>query len=259
MTATPRHAQADSGDAKSFSMLDEDVYGRISYLMSISEAISKGLICDYRIVVSVVVDKDIERLNADGAVKKNRLGMLVNASAIQSAVDRFSVKKIIAFHNNVATARNFAADPVIRNVITGVDRIYHVNGKMSSSERDGVMKSFSRDGRSLVTNARCLTEGVDIPAVDMVVIAARRTSVTDIVQSSGRALRRHGDKKIGYIMIPLHVNVMHGEGLENAIRRSGFSDVWRVVNSMREQDMILAGVGKNKRLHQPAGHQEVSR
>lgn len=256
MTATPRHAQADSSDTKSFSMLDEAVYGRICYLMSISDAIKQNLICDYKIVVSVVTDDIAAKLESENIGSDPK--MLAIAAAIRSATEEFGVSKIITFHNSVASAKHFASDASARHILDNLSDIHHVNGKMRLAERSKTLRSFAESKAGLVTNARCLTEGVDIPAVDMVVIAGRRTSVTDIVQSSGRALRLHEGKKVGYIAIPLMLDQAKGETIEQAIRRSGFTEVWRVVNAMREQDMMLAdgGPGQNeqkRKLRERAG------
>ena len=68
------------------------------------------------------------------------------------------------------------------------------------------MKDFTGQRRALMTNARCLTEGVDVPAIDCVLFADPKQSVIDIVQASGRALRRYEGKEFGYILVPLVVS-----------------------------------------------------
>ena len=83
--------------------------------------------------------------------------------------------------------------------------MYHVNGSQHSSERKQIIRAFRQANKALITNARCLTEGIDDPAVDMVAFIDPRHSKIDIAQATGRAMRkpRGSDKTIGYIVVPL--------------------------------------------------------
>jgi len=240
MTATPRHVEADEGDAKSFSMLDESIYGRISYAMSIGEAIESGIICDYKIIVSVTTDADLAEIsslhNADAA----EASTIASAAAIRSAMDSHGASKIITFHKTVQSAFDFSADKNVTSII-GAGMIGHVNGKQSSAQRDKVMSEFKGASTGMVTNARCLTEGVDVPSVDMVAFLSRKNSIIDIVQACGRAMRVSEGKTAGHILLPLHVSMKSEETVEQAVLRSGFNEIWRVIHSMREQDMIVSG------------------
>ena len=93
-----------------------------------------------------------------------------------------------------------------------------------------------------MSNARCLTEGVDVPAVDMVAFLAPKRSRIDIVQATGRAMRKSGHKTVGYILVPLFLEQAAGETLEQALERTGFDEVWNVLQAMKEQDDILADI-----------------
>ncbi len=240
MTATPRHVASDDEDTGGFSMLNEKVYGKIAYAMSIAEAIERGIICDYKIVVSVTTDADIAEIAEKHNAGRAEAATIAAAAAIRSAMDLHSVGKAITFHGTVQAANNFATDPIVASVV-GAQMIGHVNGKQPSSRRDGVMSAFRDATTGVVTNARCLTEGVDVPSVDMVAFMNRKDSVIDIVQACGRAMRLSDGKRYGHVLLPLHVNLKSAETIENAVMRSGFREVWRVINSMREQDMIVAG------------------
>jgi predicted helicase len=113
-----------------------------------------------------------------------------------------------------------------------------------SSERKQRIRSFRDAAKALVTNARCLTEGIDVPAVDMVAFIDPRHGKVDIAQATGRAMRkpRGSDKEVGYVVIPLFRDRRSGETLEEALKRSEFDDVANVLNSMREQDEDLVQI-----------------
>ena len=80
-----------------------------------------------------------------------------------------------------------------------------MNGSQHSSERKQIIRDFREARSSIITNARCLTEGIDVPAVDMVAFIDPRHSKIDIAQATGRAMRkpRGSDKTLGYIVVPL--------------------------------------------------------
>ncbi len=89
------------------------------------------------------------------------------------------------------------------------------------------------------SNARCLTEGIDVPAVDMVAFLTPKRSKVDIVQAVGRAMRNAPGKTTGYILVPLYVEQAQGESLESAVARAEFDEVWSVLQAMQEQDDVL--------------------
>ena len=91
-----------------------------------------------------------------------------------------------------------------------------------------------------MSNARCLTEGVDVPAVDMVAFLSPKKSKVDIVQAIGRAMRKSGSKQVGYVLIPLYLEQKTGESLEEAVARANFEEVWDILQSLQEQDEVLA-------------------
>ena len=93
-----------------------------------------------------------------------------------------------------------------------------------------------------MSNARCLTEGVDVPAVDMVAFLSPRRSLVDIVQATGRAMRRSPGKTTGYVLVPLYLEQATGERIEDAVNRAEFDEVWDVLQSLQEQDDVLAEI-----------------
>jgi hypothetical protein len=120
--------------------------------------------------------------------------------------------------------------------------LFHVNGNMSAAQRERVLRNFRYSDRGLISNARCLTEGVDVPAVDMVAFLSPRRSLVDIVQAIGRAMRTSPatGKEFGYVLVPLFIDIAQGESIEEAVARAQFDEVWDIIQTLQEQDEALA-------------------
>ena len=110
---------------------------------------------------------------------------------------------------------------------------------MSTAARDGLMTEFKAARRAVMSNARCLTEGIDVPTVDMVAFLTPKRSKVDIVQAVGRAMRNAPGKTTGYILVPLYVEQAQGESLDAAVARAEFDEVWAVLQALQEQDEVL--------------------
>src|SRR5262249_5889584 len=161
------------------------------------------------------------------------------------AVEKTGAMRAITFHSRISSAKEFSSDGThgIRQYLSEFS-VFHVNGDQKSSERKQIIRSFRDAAKALVTNARCLTEGIDVPAVDMVAFIDPRHSRVDIAQATGRAMRkpRGLDKKVGYVVIPLFLEREKGETLEKALERSEFDEVADVLNAMQEQDEDLVQI-----------------
>lgn len=122
--------------------------------------------------------------------------------------------------------------------------VRHVNGSQNSGERSQLITAFANSTKSVITNARCLTEGVNIPAVDMVAFIDPRQSKVDITQAVGRAMRKPrgaSTKTVGYVLVPLFAGV-DGEGLEEAIKTEKFDAIADVLNALQEHDEELVDI-----------------
>jgi len=250
-TATPKHYDISKrnkdGEFKFFSMDDESVYGTRAHTLSFSQAADQGIICPYKVVVTL-----IDKQQVDDFALKNGITLIegdavkakwvASQVAISSAIRHTNAKKIITFHSRVKTASDFASDEIygIKKFLTGFD-VFHVHGKQRSNERKDTISKFKSSASSLITNAKCLTEGVDVPAVDMVAFIDPRHSKIDIAQAVGRAMRkpRGGTKQLGYIVVPLYAADTNEESIEAAIQNEGFNDVASIINSLLEQDSEL--------------------
>ena len=253
-TATPKHYDISKrnkdGEFKFVSMDDESVYGSRAHTLSFSEATEQGIICPYKVVVTL-----IDKQQVDDFALKNGITLIegdavkakwvASQVAVSGAIKHTNAKKIITFHSRVKTASDFASDEIygIKKFLPGFD-IFHVHGKQRSNERKDTISKFKSSPSSLITNAKCLTEGVDVPAVDMVAFVDPRHSKIDIAQAVGRAMRkpRGGDKQLGYIVVPLYAEDTSENSLEAAIQSEGFDDVALIINSFLEQDSELTEI-----------------
>ena len=258
-TATPRHynilKKDKAGDNEMvYSMDRPEVYGQVIHTLSFAEAARRGIICDYKVVISVVTLKMVnDELLKHGEVIVN--GDVVDARlvaiqiALQKAVEKYGLSRIFTFHNSVAAARSFtsADGKGITQHLPGFTTL-HVSGAMPTSQREKQMKAFRDAPKAVISNARCLTEGVDVPAVDMVAFISPRKSRVDIVQATGRAMRKSPGKEFGYVMVPLFVEQANGESIDDALQRTGFDAVWELLGAMKEQDDVLADIIQEMRI-----------
>ena len=249
-TATPRHYNPrdrdEDGEAKLvLSMDNPEVYGKQAYQLSFSRAASLGIICRYKVLISVITSEQVNNELLDRGevfVDGESVGarMIANQIAMRDAVDRYGPSHIFTFHRTVADARDFVDDKFrLKNSLTDF-RYLHVNGKMPTAARERVMRDFRSADCGILSNARCLTEGVDVPAVDMVAFLSRRRSLVDIVQATGRAMRTSPGKELGYVLVPLFVELKIGESIEEAVSRGNFQEIWDILQSLQEQDDVLA-------------------
>jgi superfamily II DNA or RNA helicase len=252
MTATPRHydvAKKDKfGESKVvFSMDAPETYGPVVHRLPFSAAAKAGIITNYKVIISVVtsemVTNEALRLGVvliDGDEVKAR--QVANQIALKSAIEKYKVSKVFTFHSKVASAKSFtSAGP--EGIGTHLDDFHcaHIEGAMTTAFRERLMRDFAAAPQAILSNARCLTEGVDVPAVDMVAFLSPKRSLVDIVQATGRAMRLSPEtgKEFGYVLVPLYVEKARGETIEQAVLRSNFDEVWKVLQGLKEQDDLL--------------------
>ena len=280
MTATPRLFDESVKDktvqhsAELASMDDEAVYGPELHRLGFGEAVEKGLLTDYRVLV-MTVDEDVA---AEAMALRTHEGMnLTTASAMIGAwnglakrsgglqgkkggfdEDAEPMRRTVAFAKDIKTskliAESFPAlvsshqqllrehavlnDVSLHNVDLEV-AAQHVDGSMNALERGNKISWLEADipanETRVLTNARCLSEGVDVPALDSVVFFNPRNSMVDVVQSVGRVMRKSEGKDYGYVILPVAVppGVSPSEALNDNQR---FKVVWQILNALRAHD-----------------------
>ncbi|MHA7864876.1 type ISP restriction/modification enzyme [Flagellimonas marinaquae] len=256
------------------SMDDEDIYGEEIYRIGFGEAVERNLLTDYKVLILTLSDKDVppsvqkmisdeeQEINSDDASKLigciNALSkqMLGDDGALRE-VDPAPMKKAVAFCSRInPTAYSEAtASTTIANYFNTVSENYieslpeqeqynrinteakHIDGTMGAPERDELLNWLKEDSEScrILTNVRCLSEGVDVPSLDAVMFLSARNSEVDVVQSVGRVMRRAEGKKYGYIIIPVLVpsDVEADKALDDNKR---YAVVWTVLNALRAHD-----------------------
>jgi len=212
MTATPRYLaeavknKADEMELEVASMDDHEVFGPVFHELKFSEAIRRKLLTDYRVVI-VGVDDPMYRQYAEEGVFVTLDGKritdartLASHIAVAKATKRYDLRRIITFHGRVKRAREFAEEfpQFVRwmpksAIPAGKFWAELISGEMASSKRDAILdrlRDVEAPERGLVSNARCLSEGVDVRALDGVAFIdpknRRWTSSKQLVAPSAR-------------------------------------------------------------------------
>ena len=247
MTATERLFRADKDEY--LSMDDVRDYGKIIYQLTFKEAINSNppIISDYRIITFGISEPEIEEIYQDNKflqVKKELKDItareFATALALRKAIKDLKITNAISFHSSIKRAVNFKDQQSLITKIYpeyGSLKTFHVRGDMPTSERSSQMRLFE-EGKGLMTNARCLTEGVDLPAIDCVCFTDPKRSKVDIVQAAGRALRLSPGKKFGYILIPIFIPA--DQDPETASKDGAFEEVVATVGALSTQDTRIA-------------------
>ena len=249
MTATERVYKGDS--EKIISMDDEEIYGNVIHQISFKSALEQDppILSKYKIVTESVNKKYIQDLiNDNNFVRANNKKWSYEADcstfasliALRQLVKQGVLKHIVSFHSSIARSKEFKLlNDQINAFPSEFGNIHssQVSGKDSSGIRTKVLSEFNSYEPSLITNARCLTEGVDIPAIDGVLFADPKNSTVDIVQAAGRAMRRSKNKECGYIIVPIIID----EESEGSIQKDSFRQVINVISAMgMNDDRIIA-------------------
>ena len=206
------------------------------------------MLTDYQVVIAVSSAQVAKSLDENKFVDINKTKTTTHdlASTIASAkaLEKYGVSKSISFHSTIRRSKSFVH---ILKTLSGesIDGIPpdvhadHVDGTMSSSERFKKLTTLKSGSSSysLLANARCLSEGVDVPALDGVIFVDPRQSEIDIVQAVGRAIRKSADKRVGTVVIPV-VCSMDTDGAVQ-LDAKGHKKLRQVLWSLRAHDAAL--------------------
>lgn len=195
LTATPRIFEFDDSvrGPKIFSM-DSDEYGEIAYSISLREAIERGIVLPYRVILAEI---RLDNPYLD-PFEKN----VLVAKAIEAATQKYGIRKILTFHRRVRLAKHFSQ--VFSQIHPAFETTW-ISGSNTIQERQKRLKKFMNAELALASNSKALSEGIDMPAIDAIAFVDHRYSIVDITQAIGRALRIDPDrssKQIGYVIIP---------------------------------------------------------
>ena len=248
--ATPRlKARFEQQNRVIFSMDDEDKYGKVFYRLPFGKAIEQGIIADYKIIVAAMTNTDLADLVRGNAylnvshesqeiASDIAAQTLFKCAMFSKVMTATGATKAVSYHSAIPAAKSFGALVEKLPEILDGSSISHVNGSFSAASRADVFRAFEEAPFGLITNVRCLTEGVDIPYIDAIMFADPRGSLIDIVQAVGRALRKpFGVKdKTSYIIVPILLDENNG-GINDD---DAYATMHRIIQALRDQDETLA-------------------
>ena len=280
MTATPRiygdnaKASAEKDNVALCSMDDETLYGPELFVITFSEAVKRGLLVDYKVIVLSVEETHVSRrLQALLADENNQLkvddaakiigcwkALAKQGLAEDLTGDAEAMKRAVAFCQVIEVSKGAKTHKVSSKNIAGmfqsVVEAYqatetedeaatlaceaeHVDGSMNASEKEAKLNWLKdeppEDTCRILSNVRCLSEGVDVPALDAVLFLTPRNSQVDVVQSVGRVMRNAPGKKRGYVILPVVIpaGVEPSDALND---NKTYAVVWQVLQALRSHD-----------------------
>jgi len=275
MTATPRiysdasQSQAKENDIELCSMDDEALYGKEFHRLGFAEAVTKGLLSDYKVLVLAVDEKFVSKtfqrqladsnneLTLDDAVKIvgcwNGLSKHSSQSEVFEGIgtDTAPMRRAVAFSRSIKDSKTIVSlfSQIVQQYRSSVEEdesmldceVRHVDGTFNVLLRNNLLDWLKADTSGqgnvcrILSNARCLSEGVDVPALDAVMFLNPRDSVVDVVQSVGRVMRKVEGKQYGYIILPVGIpaDTTPEKALEDNKR---YKVVWQVLQALRAHD-----------------------
>ena len=268
MTATPRiytekaKKKAKEYDVEVFSMDDKEKYGEEFYRLDFSTAIEKELLSDYKVCVFAVTEAELDAtmsgaLQQNSEINTNEAAKIVgcwNALA-KRAIDKQEwedprpIKRAVAFLGTIKRSKHLKEHfntvintfkqytPEAKDVLDC--EVRHVDGTQNTLQRNNELRWLkdkpSENECRILSNARCLSEGVDVPALDAVMFLNPRRSEIDVVQSVGRVMRIAKGKKYGYIILPIVIpsSVDPNKALDDS---NTYAVVWEILQALRSHD-----------------------
>ena len=265
-------AKAKRHSVEVFSMDDEDTYGPEFHRLPFSRAVEQDLLSDYKVVVLAMSEDHLgaalqaHLAASDGMVNLSDAAKIVGCwRALQNPEGKRPgngpirrLRRAIAFTNTIASSKRLekhwggivdravALLPEAERDTPFLCDVHHVDGQHHALDRKTRIEWLKGSGESgesggsddacrILSNARCLSEGIDVPALDAVLFMAPRSSQVDVVQAVGRAMRKSVGKTYGYIVLPIAVPA----GVDPAVAlddNERFAVLWSVLRALRSHD-----------------------
>jgi len=265
MTATPRlytegaKSKAARHDTEVFSMDEPDIYGPEFHRLPFSKAVEIDELSDYKVVVLAVSEREVNAaLRGESDININDATKIVGCwRALQNPESKENgnepvnpLKRVIAFTNKISESKAMVKhwDEIVETATERLPEDQQPTGFICETQHvDGTYHALNRKARldwlkgdtdgtcRILSNARCLSEGIDVPALDAVLFMNSRKSYVDIIQAVGRVMRKAPGKHYGYIVLP--VAIPDGVDPANALDdNERFSTVWGVLRALRSHD-----------------------
>ncbi|MGX7078481.1 restriction endonuclease [Globicatella sanguinis] len=266
-TATPRiygenaHQKADDKSVLLYDMDSEEIYGKELFYLGFGEAVHRGILSDYKVMVLVVdesmVQKEMQHVFAD---KNNELQFddvtkiigtwngLLKRKNNSNELYGVPMKRAIAFTGTIQKSKDITQmyQYIINEFVSDINAsnaysvdIRHADGSMNALEKnkkiDWLKDEVPENSVKILSNARFLTEGVDVPDLDAVLFLQPRRSEIDIAQAVGRVMRNSVNKEYGYVILP--IGVPEGISAKQVLDdNEKYSVVWDILNALRSID-----------------------
>lgn len=245
------------------SMGDVKRFGSTFYRYSFGQAVSDGVLCDYSVVALTVSEAQLTAQEREDCLAKLQIdaSYMAKLKGILMALNKrmYSLQgqpvdlgkepmhRVLVYCNKIGSttvkeSSKSMAEKLfgVRYTMQGEEDLLpitceHVDGTMSPTERKVILDKLRQEktGCYCVSNVRCLTEGIDVPALDGVVFMADKRSPFEIVQAVGRVLRQAPDKTRGFVVVPVFLT----EGLDpDKLEQGPFANLINVVQAMRSHD-----------------------
>ena len=270
MTATPRiyvedsKAKAEKDGITVYSMDDLDAFGPEFHHLGFGRAVEMGHLSDYKVLILAVDEESIassfqDLLAREGDMNLDDVARIVGVwnglSKRGVNGERLSITDTEPMHRAVAFARSIKDSKQIAHQLNVIGRELIMNSadganelEMKAEHVDGTFNVLERSNRidwleagedlnecRILTNAKCLTEGVDVPSLDAVMFLNPRNSQVDVVQAVGRVMRKSPGKEYGYIILPIAVPA--SQNPETALKdNKKYKVVWDVLQALRAHD-----------------------
>lgn len=272
MTATPRIYVEDSKNKAAkdgvsvYSMDDADTYGPELHHLGFGQAVEMGHLADYKVLILAVDEESVatsfqDLLANEGDLKLDDVARIVGCwnGLSKRGVNgqRLSITDQSPMRRAVAFARNIKESKALADQFEKVGRELLVNRtadssrlKLEAEHVDGTFNVLARSQRldwlqanttddvcRILTNAKCLSEGVDVPSLDAVLFLNPRNSQVDVVQSVGRVMRKSPTttKEYGYIILPIAVPASQDPATALNDNKK-YKVVWDVLQALRAHD-----------------------
>ena len=270
MTATPRiysegaARKAVEGATELCSMDDVDRFGKVFHYQGFASAVDADLLTDYKVIVLVMDEAEVsqavqEVLSSQGNELKlddaTRIvgcykALMKDGDDKQFADDTVPSKRALAFCNTIKNSKFITSmfPQVVEEYLLHMAQVSadaqftkceveHADGTMNSKKRRELLEWLAQDTDScrVLSNVRCLGEGVDVPSLDAILFLHPRKSQIDVVQSVGRVMRRSPGKNLGYVILPIGIppGVDPVKALDD---NTAYKAVWQVLNALRSHD-----------------------
>ena len=271
MTATPRlytegaKTKAARHDTEVFSMDEPEIYGPEFHRLPFSKAVELDELSDYKVVVLAISEREVNAalqgdtraggsdININDATKIVGCWRALQNPESKEHGNHESVKplkRVIAFTNRISESKAMVKhwNDIVE---TATERLPEdqqpTHFRCETKHVDGTDHALNRKARldwlkgeadgtcRILSNARCLSEGIDVPALDAVLFMTSRKSYVDIIQAVGRVMRKAPGKAYGYIVLPVAIpdGVDPAAALDDNER---FSTVWGVLRALRSHD-----------------------